>query len=86
MRITLEQKDIETAIKQHIGPSGLGIPIDNKEVIIEIKSHRKNPDAAFSAEIEINDMPKSTTGAKTEITQDPDEDQQAIDFDFVEGE
>jgi hypothetical protein len=87
VKIILGQVDIEAAIKQYIGPTGWGIPIDGKEITIEMKSHRGDKDNAFSAEVELSPTGKTSTTQATDVAEEVaevSEEQQAIDFDFVE--
>lgn len=78
MKVTLDQIEIEAAIKEHIGPTGWGIPLEGKVMSITLKSHRG--ENAFSADIELKDAPKP----KSEKKGKADEEDQAIDFDYVE--
>ena len=83
LKLILDQKGIETALKEYISTSAMNVDLSQKEVRITIKTHRG--ENGYSAEIELLDKTEAATETP-EGEEEAAEDDQAIDFDYGEDE
>lgn len=80
MEINLNQDEIEQALKEYVGNTGLGIDLTDREIKIDLKAGRG--ENGHSANIVLVEKPKEKEVTKKKETSI--EDNQAIDFEFEE--
>lgn len=84
MEITLKQVEIQQAIKDYIGNTGLGIDLTGRDVQIDLKAGRGANGHYAVVEILPQATQENADSATSGKESDNSDDDQAIDFDFEE--
>ena len=80
MEISLKHDEMIQAVKDYV--EATGIPLANKEVVVDLKAGRG--ENGHSAHIQI--LPVTAQKSEDEDSEASEEDSQAIDFDFEEND
>ena len=78
MEIIMKQDEIEKALKDYVGTTGLGIDLSGRDINIDLKAGRG--ENGHTAHIEIIPIVKAVE--ESPDATDPDEDDQGIKFEF----